>query len=92
MNEKDYQEVMHEIKTLENEPEECEYCREPFAEDIFNNRTFSKNNDIYTGFSVEIYEDALLHICCCADTPYTKGTWSECDVKIKYCPMCGREL
>ena len=70
----------------------CEYCQVWPFKPLFNNRgKLSSKGDFYPGICVDIdpYERELC-VFAVADT-YEPGV-VDAEIKIKYCPMCGREL
>jgi len=69
----------------------CKYC-EGEEEEISSRTEFAKKSDCgYAGFEVYVIpEESVLHIACAPDTH--EIVFEEKDVKINYCPMCGRKL
>lgn len=70
----------------------CEHCND--NNDVFlSERTLSKNSEALTGIGCYICsENKTLSIEACIDNTYVKPLYIEKDIKINYCPMCGRKL
>ena len=68
----------------------CDYCNPDIELPLIETATkLSKKGDFYPGITVGVYNDELW-VVAEADT-YEPGCL-EADVKIKFCPMCGRKL
>lgn len=71
------------------DPNECKYCSDK-GDSILDTRTqLSRKGDFYPGIDLFI-EDDELNIIAVGDTHET--SYVEDEVKINYCPMCGRSL
>ncbi len=66
----------------------CDYCNGTKSL-IERDQAFSTHGDFYVGIGASI-EDATLYIESVADV--YEPNWTETDVKINYCPMCGSKL
>ena len=79
----------------------CEFCEEQwsdknngYAVKDMSERTASKYNDeCYTGIQtfIDLYTSELVVIAC-LDNEYIKPILKIENIKINYCPMCGRKL
>ncbi|HWT74325.1 MAG TPA: hypothetical protein VN258_06360 [Mobilitalea sp.] len=68
----------------------CEYCSD--GESI-SNREYSNKTDAYVEFDASIDGNVLNIVCCTNIGTMSQGTtYLEKDIKINYCPMCGRKL
>jgi hypothetical protein len=68
----------------------CEYCSDYAPRPLINRgNRMSLKRDIYPGISITI-EDSELYISAVPDT-YEPG-YLEAEVKINFCPMCGRKF
>lgn len=66
----------------------CKYCIT--YEDIYNDYKYSnKKEDSMYGISVHI-ENNIMMIDASGDT--YESSYVEAEIKINYCPMCGRKL
>lgn len=70
--------------------ETCEYCQ---GEKSLSEREIEPYSDIYTGFGVDISgENLLIESCTAVGRPSRDYTFSDKEIEIKFCPMCGRKI
>ena len=71
-------------------PIQCKYCID--GETMYNSRKPSKNDyEVLTGFEIFIRKN-IMYVYNCMDKQYIKPLSDLAEVKINYCPMCGRKL
>ena len=79
----------------------CEFCEEYWDDEykdytikVLSERTKSKyNEECYTGIQTFIdLETNELTVIACLDNKHIRPILKSESIKIKFCPMCGREL
>ena len=79
----------------------CEFCEEHWDDEykdytikVLSERTKSKyNEECYTGIQTFIdLETNELTVIACLDNKHIRPILKSESIKIKFCPMCGREL
>lgn len=70
----------------------CEYCDKENPKSL-SERTLSRYHEVYAGIGCAVdSESGVLMIESCLDNMHISPVYEEIEIKINYCPLCGRKL
>ena len=71
----------------------CEYCDKKNPKYLSERELSKYHEEVYLGIDCGIdFEEGLLMIEACTASGYNEPGYEEKNIKINYCPMCGRKL